>query len=259
MICLALVISTNIILDYLYSQFQNSNFYISESLLFSSFWVLFFPLLHIQSKLIEKNKKVNHNFLSTSTLIVIHLLCYPALVWLISKLFFYHTFSYMQTFNFSLSAYFIKTVLIYSFSFITFTILKNKSQGKSIVDTIRSEKNIFTNSILIRDSNNGKTVLLVADIFSFSANSPYINIHHTSKTFLHSITLKVLENQLDNNQFVRIHKSHIVNIQKVISIKSRQNGDYDITLSNNTILRVSRSYSKNFKAKFEDNHQVRSK
>lgn len=255
-ICIASVYSLNIILDYLFSQFHNSNFYISESLLFSSFWILFFPFLHIQSKIIEKNKKINHNFLFTIILIIIHLLCYPAIIWVLSKLFYYHTFSYSQTFNFCLSAYFIKTVLIYFFSLIFLSVLKNKPQNKLNVELKKSETYKFISSIMICDKNNKKMILMVNDIFYFSANSPYITIHHISKKFLYSNTLKVLENQLDNNQFVRIHKSHIVNIEKIISIKSRQNGDYDLMLSDNSVLRLSRSYAKTFKFKFGNFHQV---
>jgi DNA-binding LytR/AlgR family response regulator len=71
--------------------------------------------------------------------------------------------------------------------------------------------------------------------------------------------LKSLENQLDKKQFIRIHKSHIINLQKIISYQSRQNGDYDVTLSDGTVLRVSRNYAKDFKSKAEQHTHLTTK
>ena len=183
-----------------------------------------------------------------------HQFAYPALVWILSELFYDHTFSYWQTFSFSLSNYFIVTAIIYLVSFIVIT--KRKSQAEPSEIEVESKEENFITSIMVSDSNNKKIFLQVEDVFYFSANSPYISIYHSSKKYLHTETLKSLETQLDRKQFVRIHKSHIVNLSKIESMQSRQNGDYDITLSDNTILRLSRSYSKNFKLNF---HQLTTK
>ncbi|MFW0735990.1 LytR/AlgR family response regulator transcription factor [Flavobacterium sp. T12S277] len=193
-----------------------------------------------------------------SAAIVLHLFSYPILVWIISKVFYYHTFSYWQTFNFGLSAYFIKTVIIYGFSLLVVILWNKKSQSlplKEKVDGQTNEQN-FIRSILISDRNNTKQLLEVNDVLYFAANSPYITIYHSSKKYLHAETLRSLETQLDGKQFVRIHKSHIVNIDKISAIQSRQNGDYDITLLEHTTLRVSRSYAKNFKSKFSEHNQL---
>ncbi|MNY49270.1 Sensory transduction protein LytR [compost metagenome] len=102
-------------------------------------------------------------------------------------------------------------------------------------------------------------MLDVNDIFYISANSPYVNIYHISKKYLHNETLKSLENQLDQQHFIRIHKSYIVNLQKITCYQSRQNGDYDVVLSDGAILRVSRNYAKHFKSKFEQYTHVTAK
>lgn len=251
-ICIVLLIFVNILLDFSFTLYHKSSFYISESLLFSSFWILFLPLLLLILKTIKKTEKLTLKLLYVSLIIVFHLLTYPALVWIISKICYNHTFDYWQTFNFGLTTYSIKTVIIYGFSFITFTLLNKRLQSLPK----ENKKQSFINSILISDNNNKKLLLQVNNILYFSANSPYINVYDSSKKYLYTETLKSLETQLDNNQFVRIHKSHIVNIYHVSSIQSRQNGDYDITLSNSTILRVSRNYAKDFKSKFSEQHQL---
>lgn len=257
-IFVALFICINVLLDFLFTLFQNSSFYISESLLFSSYWLLFLPLLTFFQKISKRIEKLEIKLLLVSFLTKVHLLFYPALVWLISKIFYVHTFDYWQTFNFGLSAYFIKTVLIYGFSFWAFTLWSEKKKSSTITKEIEieAEKKHFISSILITDATNKKLLLSVNDVFYFSANSPYINIYQHSKKYLHSETLKSLETKLDKKQFVRIHKSYIINIDKVSTIQSRQNGDYDITLANNTILRLSRNYAKNFKSTFEQHTQL---
>ncbi|AQX84679.1 histidine kinase [Elizabethkingia bruuniana] len=259
--CLILFIAANIILDYLFTIFQNSSFYFSESLLFSSYWVIYILLLPLFFKLVGQLKKITSKLLLTNSAIVLHLIIYPALVWALSEVFYNHTFPYWQTFNFAISAYFIKTVIIYGFLLVIITIYGQKLQPHAIAKgTIGENKTKnFISSLIVSDSNSTKIVLAVDDILYFSANTPYINIYHHSKKYLHTETLKSLESQLNNNQFVRIHKSYIVNINKILSIQSRQNGDYDITLLDNTILRVSRSYAKNFKDKFSQQHRVSTK
>jgi len=251
---LILFIVTNISIDYLSTLFQNSAFYISESLLFSSYWILFFPLLILLLKPIQKTEKTTFKLLFISLAIVLHLLLYPALVWVLSKAFYSHTFSYWQTFNFGLSAYFIKTVIIYGFLVTVFTFSNQKNQTLGLPQENQTKS--YINSILISDGNNKKSAIAVNDIFHFSANSPYVDICHVSKKYLHPETLKSLEAQLDVTQFVRIHKSHIVNINKILSVQSRHNGDYDITLINGTTLRMSRNYVKNFKFQFSEQHQL---
>lgn len=258
---IVLFILANVLLDFLFTLFQKSAFYISESLLFSSYWLLFLALLPVVLKATKGKERLDKKLLLISSVIALHLLLYPALVWIISKIFYTHTFDYWQTFSFALSAYFIKTVIIYGFSLLALTLFDKKNQpiiaSKKVEDSTDVQNCI--SSILISDSNNKKLLLPVKDILYFSANSPYINIYHPAKKYLHTETLKSLASQLDEGQFVRIHKSHIVNINKIISIQSRQNGDYDITLSDTTILRVSRSYAKNFKSKLSEQHRLTTK
>lgn len=255
--CIALFIIANVITDFSATWYQNSSFYLSESLLFSSYWLLFLPLMIFVLKMIKETEKLTLRLLLISVVIVLHLFFYPALVWTVSKIAYAHTFDYWQTFNFGLSAYFIKTVIIYGFFLMTFTITNQKNHSLLVSKKVEKETNKqnVINSILVTD-NNKKLWLEVNDIFYFSSNTPYINVYHLNKKYLHSTTLKLLEAQLNNEQFVRIHKSYIVNIHKVSFIQSRQNGDYDVTLFDNSVLRISRSYAKNFKSIFSKQHQL---
>lgn len=253
--CLFFLIVATIILDFIYSLFQNSSFFISESLLFSSFWLLFFPLTKLLLKLIQPNK-LWQNICFTALITCFHLSIYPALIWFLSKTFYYHTFPYWQTFNFGITEYAVKSILIYGFV-VSFFVYINKSQRKTMLPQEKQTlKQSFISSIITSDRNNKKIIIDVNEILYFSANSPYVNIFHLSKKYLHTETLKSLENQLDDKQFIRIHKSHIVNSDKIISIQSRKNGDYDVTLIDNTNLRMSRNYVAKFKSNFGKQHHL---
>ncbi|WP_026357356.1 LytTR family DNA-binding domain-containing protein [Empedobacter brevis] len=258
--CLLVLLTANVALDYIFTLFRNSAFYISESLLFSTaYWFLFLPLLPLQLKLVDNTKHSGLKFIFTGCIISMHLAVYPALIWALSGMFYEHTFPYGQTFSFGLSAYFLQTLILYSLTLLAV----KKTIAQPVIPVIKKEEktkqSVGITTLPVTDRHNRKTLIAVTDIFYFSANSPYVNIYHLSRKYVYTTTLKSLENQLDNKQFVRIHKSHIVNISTIVSLQSRQNGDYDITLSNDTLLRVSRNYAKNFKSRFSEYHQLTSK
>lgn len=248
---------TNMVLDFWVTVFQKSSFFISESLLFSTYWLLFLPMIALFIKAMTLTHKNIQKFFLVGAASVIQLFSYAAWIWLVSKTLYVHTFDYWQTFHFGLSAYFIKTIIIYSFSALGLSFYYKRHQTPSTRN--KTEENIenknLIRSILVADRHHRKVLLQTTDIFYCAANSPYIEIYHSSKKYLHTDTLKSLETKLDQQQFVRIHKSHIVNMAKISSMQSRQNGDYDISLSDGTLLRLSRHYAKNFRVLFERHTQ----
>lgn len=51
-----------------------------------------------------------------------------------------------------------------------------------------------------------------------------------------------MEEQLDPESFVRIHRSTILNAARVDEILPEWHGDYDVRLRDGTVLRMSRTY-----------------
>jgi hypothetical protein len=232
--------------DFLEAKFKNSSFYFSESFLFASFWGLFVPFLYAQFAL--SNKQHNDRSLLLSILlivlpIILHAISFPAVVWIISALFYENTFRYQQTLQYSLSVHLYPLFLFYSLPIIFYQFIKKQVQKKALNEHVLN---------LSVTEGNKHLSIAVADVFYFSANSPYINIHVEHKQYLYNESLKSVAAKIDANTFVRIHKSTIVNIARVESYTSRLNGDYDLTLNNGTILRVSR----NFAAGFKHRHRV---
>ena len=57
------------------------------------------------------------------------------------------------------------------------------------------------------------------DIYYIEASKDYVSIHTTDNSYTVHATMKDLEQALPVNQFVRTHRSFIVNIDKIFSIK----------------------------------------
>jgi two-component system response regulator LytT len=261
LLVLAFVVMT-LTQDLLRSVLKNSAFYFSESFLFSSFWWLFAPLLFTQYFAAKHKTKKRFEFQVAVifTPIFLHLFAFPFLVWVLSAVFYYHTYAFQETFRYTLSEHLYLLVLIYSIPVITFQFFSKKAKFVAPVSETQNENilNQFISTILISEGNK-KHSILVSEILYFSASPPYINLHLEGKKYLHTETLKSISNKLNAEQFVRVHKSTIVNIKMVASYTTRLNGDYDLTLKNNVQLRVSRNFATDFKNQFNKTHHLTTK
>ncbi len=80
------------------------------------------------------------------------------------------------------------------------------------------------------------------DILWVEAQGDFVKVHTVDKTQLVRETLQSIEQRLDSERFLRIHRSFIVNIAHVRRVESALYGDYAVFMSNDTKLRLSRSY-----------------
>ena len=86
------------------------------------------------------------------------------------------------------------------------------------------------------------TFLKFSEIDWIEAADYYACLHVGRKTFLLRRTLSELEQELDQSLFCRIHRSAIVNIERVRSLKLNPDGEYDVVLDDGSRLRLSRRY-----------------
>ena len=70
----------------------------------------------------------------------------------------------------------------------------------------------------------------------------YVKLHVAGESHLFRETMNTLEAQLDPDTFFRIHRSHIVNIERVKELQPWFNGEYVVFLRNGTRLTLSRGY-----------------
>lgn len=84
----------------------------------------------------------------------------------------------------------------------------------------------------------------IPDIDWIEAENYYACLHVGNKTHLLRRRMADLERELDHNRFCRIHRSSIVNLDRVRRLQINAEGEYEVLLDNNTKLRLSRSYLK---------------
>jgi two-component system LytT family response regulator len=74
----------------------------------------------------------------------------------------------------------------------------------------------------------------------------YVKICLERTAFIARQTLTGVQSQLDPTIFVRIHRSHVININEVIQVTPISKGDHTLQLRSGTELRLSRAYQENF-------------
>jgi two-component system LytT family response regulator len=84
-------------------------------------------------------------------------------------------------------------------------------------------------------------VVPVDEIRYITAEDAYVKIHTGEDTYLLRERMHVLEDRLDPARFARIHRSTIVQLDRVETVLHRSGGDYAVRLTDRTTLKVSRS------------------
>jgi len=82
----------------------------------------------------------------------------------------------------------------------------------------------------------------IASIEWIDAAGDYMCIHANGNTHILRGTMKELEEVLDPKLFQRVHRSTIVNLSLVRSLRAHMNGEYFLTLDGGHELKLSRTY-----------------
>ena len=89
----------------------------------------------------------------------------------------------------------------------------------------------------------------VSEIDWIGAADYYACLHVGTKTHLLRRSLSELEMELDPATFCRVHRSSIVNLERVRGLKLNGDGEYDVLLESGERLRLSRRYRKEFQSR----------
>jgi len=93
------------------------------------------------------------------------------------------------------------------------------------------------------------TLLLAApDLDWIQSAGVYVTLHSQGKEYLHRASLTELERQLDPRRFLRVHRSAIVNIERIERLEPISHGEFYLVMRGGTKVRLSRS----FKAALEE-------
>lgn len=106
-------------------------------------------------------------------------------------------------------------------------------------EPIANRKNFLTR-FMIRSA--GKAAFIKAeDVDWIAADDYYIKLHVSGKAHLLRISMSDIEAKLDPKRFLRIHRSTIINFDRVKELRQNPSGDYAVVLKDGTQLKLSRS------------------
>jgi len=92
-------------------------------------------------------------------------------------------------------------------------------------------------------ANDGRIIVIrLADIDWIEADRDYVSVHVGGKTWLMRETIAAVELRLALSGFVRIHRSALVNAERVKELRPRDKGEYIVVLNNGTELKLTRNY-----------------
>jgi two-component system LytT family response regulator len=121
----------------------------------------------------------------------------------------------------------------------------------AIAQLLASEQSrrAYLNRITVK--RNGRILLLSThDIEWIEAEDNYVLLHCMKEAYMLRQTLSNIQNRLDPNTFVRVHRSAIVNVEALKELQPGFDGAYALELKSGTKLRLSRGYRERFFEKF---------
>lgn len=117
-------------------------------------------------------------------------------------------------------------------------------QIKSLLDSIKRDTQPLERIIV---KTNGRIIFLkVNEVDWMEAAGNYIKLHVGNESHLVRETMNNIEKQLHPEKFVRIHRSTIINIERLKELQPWFNGEYKVILTTNTQVMMSRGYRENF-------------
>jgi two-component system, LytTR family, response regulator len=115
---------------------------------------------------------------------------------------------------------------------------------RKLLEDFRSEPK-FIKRLAVK--NAGRTIYVhIDEIDWISAAGNYLELHLGKKTHLIRERLNVLEAKVDPEKFVRVHRSTLLNVERVKEVHPLFNGDQIVILRDGTELTISRNFREKF-------------
>ena len=109
-----------------------------------------------------------------------------------------------------------------------------------LLENLQAKKDRLTRLVI---KSAGRIVFLrVEEIDWIEAADNYVRVHAGKESHLIRETLQSLEKRLDPGKFLRIHRSFLVNFDRIRELRPIFHGDYAVKLADGTELTLSRNY-----------------
>jgi two-component system, LytTR family, response regulator len=112
--------------------------------------------------------------------------------------------------------------------------------GRRLLALARGERTDRRTDRFVVKSGGRLAVIRTDEIEWIEAAGNYVRLHAAGATHLVRETMASVESRLDPEHFLRIHRSRIVNLQRVQELQPWVNGEYAVILQTGTRLALSR-------------------
>jgi two-component system, LytTR family, response regulator len=86
-------------------------------------------------------------------------------------------------------------------------------------------------------------IVIAEDVEWIGAAGDYVELHVNGRSYLLRETMASLEQRLDPAKFIRIHRSRIVQSKGILELRSIENREFAVKLSDGSEHRSSRTYA----------------
>jgi two-component system LytT family response regulator len=114
--------------------------------------------------------------------------------------------------------------------------------AERVLEMLGSNSHQYLSRFVLRTGSRVQ-VVLVEDTEWIAAAGDYAEIHAGGRPHLLRETLNSLERKLDPAKFLRIHRSRIVRAERIVELRSIENREFIIKLSDGSEHRSSRTYA----------------
>jgi two-component system LytT family response regulator len=121
----------------------------------------------------------------------------------------------------------------------------NQPQNKSSQPAEYVQRLAYYRDRLAVRAGDHLVLLRIEQVDWIEAADNYVNLHCGTETHTVRETMNTLQSSLDPRKFLRIHRSSIVNLDRIKALQPWFRGDYRVVLSTGKTLTLSRGYRKN--------------
>ena len=120
-----------------------------------------------------------------------------------------------------------------------------ENKSRSLAESLLMDKPEYPERVLVQSQNKLITIN-TEDVQRIEAYGDYSKIITKDKVYLSNYGITSLEQKLNPNVFIRVHRSAIINLNKVQEL-NKYSKSYDVVMKNGDVVRVSRGYMNNIK------------
>ena len=116
----------------------------------------------------------------------------------------------------------------------------NTKRLRALMDTIRAGQPL--RRFLVKTAG-GSYAVRVEDVEAIESADHYVELRTAGRAHLIRESLSAIERRIDPSRFLRIHRSTVVNVDRITELKSGLHGEFVVVLASGRRLRCSRTYA----------------